>query len=197
MGWAQVGRVPVGARPTSPAALVRMARARVPAGKWSLATRAGEPAAEVLADEAGLEALLASVPAATGLRTRRTPAFLRWRYTGGPIAYRALVLDGDLRRGLVLFRLRERGEAVEATIGDVLVPASGADRATRRLLAAVAGTARPDYLIATVSSPRHALDQRLVPMPGQGPILTWRALCRTVQPQLADWSFSLGDIELL
>ena len=33
-------------------------------------------------------------------------------------------------------------------------------------------------------------------VPGQGPILTWRALAQTTRPPLGDWDLALGDIEL-
>jgi hypothetical protein len=36
----------------------------------------------------------------------------------------------------------------------------------------------------------------LLPLPGQGPILTWRHVTETVAPALEDWSLTLGDIEL-
>jgi hypothetical protein len=38
-----------------------------------------------------------------------------------------------------------------------------------------------------------------VPLPGQGPILTWRALDTTADapPALDEWQLSLGDVELL
>jgi hypothetical protein len=35
-----------------------------------------------------------------------------------------------------------------------------------------------------------------VPLPGQGPLLVWRSVILTTRPALADWSLSLGDIEL-
>ncbi len=196
MGWVEVGRVPVAVRPASVAGVKRMAAARVPAAKWSLATRAGRPADEVLADDAALSELLAGLPRPTGLRTRRTPAFLRWRYGGGPVRYRAVALDDDPSRGLVLFRLRERGGAVEAMVGDLLVPAGGGAGAARHLLGRIVDEARPDYLIATAGPFGEVLGRGLVPMPRLGPMLTWRALGQADVPRLGDWSFTLGDIEL-
>jgi hypothetical protein len=35
-----------------------------------------------------------------------------------------------------------------------------------------------------------------VPLPGQGPLLTWRALACTTMPTLRHWDLSLGDVEL-
>jgi hypothetical protein len=35
-----------------------------------------------------------------------------------------------------------------------------------------------------------------VPLPKQGPILTWRALAQLDAPAMADWALTLGDLEL-
>ena len=58
MGWQLVGRLPVLARPRSPAALARLARARTPADKWSQPADAGLPVHDVLADPAPVAELL-------------------------------------------------------------------------------------------------------------------------------------------
>ncbi len=192
MGWQDVGRVPVAIAPRAPASLVRLARARVPADKWSLPTPVGEDAGVAMADAHGLAQLLASQPASAGLRTRRTPAFLRWRYAGGPVAYRTLLRTDSVADGFAVFRLRRRGSAVEATIGDVIVP-DGDRRLVRELLAQVRSQARPDYVIR-VQAP--TLTRSAVRLPGQGPRLTWRGLTATTCPPLAEWDLQLGDIEL-
>ena len=36
----------------------------------------------------------------------------------------------------------------------------------------------------------------LLPLPGQGPVLTWRAVTETAAPPIGAWDLSLGDIEL-
>jgi len=195
MGWQEVGRVPVAVRPTSVGALRRMAAARVPAAKWSLATRAGRPAHEVLDDEEAVGELLGRLATPRGLRTPRRLDVLRWRYAEGPVRYRAVVLDDDPARGVALFRLRDRGGAVEATVGDVLVPGSSPG-AARRLLDQIVDEARPDYLIATAGPLGETLGRRLLPAPRLGPILTWRALARPDMPAADEWSFALGDVEL-
>ncbi|HSK35314.1 MAG TPA: GNAT family N-acetyltransferase, partial [Actinomycetota bacterium] len=58
MGWQLVERLPVAATPRSPRALLRLARARTPADKWSAPTTAGVPVADVLADDTGVKELL-------------------------------------------------------------------------------------------------------------------------------------------
>ena len=78
-------------------------------------------------------------------------------------------------------------------MGDVLVP--DADRrATAALLRAVPRAAGADYAIRLGGGgPAGA---GYLPLPRQGPILTWRALTEQVQPPLASWRLTLGDVEL-
>jgi hypothetical protein len=119
---------------------------------------------------------------------------LRWRYGLAALGYRAIVLDGDPAAGLAVFRLRRRGEAVEAGVSDVLVPHGSAD-ATRHLLRAVARETGADYAVRVG---RPVVRAGYVPFPRQGPILTWRPLADpSAPPQLRDLDFALGDVELL
>jgi GNAT superfamily N-acetyltransferase len=195
MGWEVVGRVPVAVGLRSPAAARRMLAARVPAGKWSLETGAGESAADVLGEDRALDSLaglLGSQPHPTGLRTARTPAFLRWRYAGGPITYRVLLRGASVEEGIACFRLRARGAAVEATLCDLIVPDDDPS-ARAELLRSVRRAARPDYLIRVQ---RPLAQNGLVRLPGQGPLMTWRALRPSTMPPLDAWDLRLGDIEL-
>ena len=193
MGWQVVGRVPIVVRPHGPRGAWAMSRARVPAAKWSQPSPAGRPALDALADPAALDELLAAT-APAGLATDRTVAHLRWRYGFAPLHYRAVVAPGGLAHGLAVFRVRARGRAREATVCELLAP----DAATARgLLHQVSAATGADYLIATPSGhPPWA--QRVVPLPRQGPILTWRGLTADddAAPPLADWNLALGDIEL-
>ena len=195
MGWSEIGRLPASVRPTSPAAAVRMLRARVPAERWSLPSDGGVPAPEVLAGPE-VAALLDSLDRPHGLRTRRSQASLRWRYGFEPLRYRAVTLGGDPAQGLAVFRLRRRGPAVEAALCEVLVP--GGDAAAARALGrAVARTSGADYVIR-LGGP--ALDGAgFARLPGQGPVLTWRPVAEpdgTTPPALGDWQLALGDVEL-
>lgn len=189
MGWQLVGRLPVRARPRGPSGVLRMARARQPAERWMDATGGVDPD-EVLHDSPLLDDLL--TPDDPGrLTTRKTAAFLRWRYAGfAPLAYRAHLAGPTVADGLVLYRLRRRGHAVETVIAEVLVhpEARRADRAAlvRGALRASGG----DYALGIGDIPA------LVPLPRQGPQLTWRAVCAVRCPPLDQWGLTLGDTEL-
>jgi hypothetical protein len=194
MGWVQVGRLGAMVRVVSPASLLRMRHARVPADLWSTPTDVGRPAAEVL----GLPGLadLLSVPAApTGLSTCRTPAYLRWRYGFAPLAYRAITLGHDVAGGVAVLRLRRRGPALECVLCEVLTPA-GDPGAKRALVRSVVRQCGADYVITLGRPP--AGRGGFVRAPGQGPLLTWRPLSTgSVGARLDDWALTLGDVELL
>jgi GNAT superfamily N-acetyltransferase len=193
MGWSTVGRLPVVARLGGIASVSRMRASRVPAERWPVATSAGAVASELLAHPR-VHDLLATVGPAAGLRTARTPAYLRWRYGLAGLGYRAIAMGDDPAAGLAIFRVRRRGGATEAGISDVIVPL-GADGTRRRLLTLVARETGADYAIRVG---RPLLRAGYVPFPRQGPILTWRPLAdRTPAPSLGDLDLSLGDVELL
>jgi GNAT superfamily N-acetyltransferase len=193
MGWTAVGRLGTTVRVTSPAALGRLARARLPADLWSVPATGGRPAPDVLADP-GLPSLLRSAGGGPGLRTHRTPAYLRWRYGFGPLAYRAVALGDDVRRGVAVYRLRRRGPALECVLCEVLAPA-GDRGAHSALVRSVARGCGADYVIRLGGS---TLDRTgFVRAPGQGPMLTWYPLAAgRPGARLDDWALTLGDVEL-
>jgi GNAT superfamily N-acetyltransferase len=194
MGWTQVGRLPLEARIASVAGLWRMRTARVAAERWPVATDAGEDASSVLASDR-VGALLDRLGSPRGLRTATTAAYLRWRYGLPQLGYRAIALDGDVASGVAVFRLRRRGEAVEAGVSELLAPDTAS---ARRLLGAVRRDARADYVIR-LGRPGFAVPSGgFVPLPRFGPILTYRPLAdRAAPPALAELDFRLGDVELL
>lgn len=200
MGWQLVEKLPVAARPRSALALVRLARARVPADKWSTECSAGVPALDALADDAALATLLdraGSPDAGDGqaddrLTTNRTPDYLRWRYGFPPLRYRAVTAPGGLANGLAVFRLRRRGAATEAALCELLVP-GGDSGVTRELLSEILRGSGADYVVR-LGPPRPALG--FLPVPGQGPTLVWRGVREQVAPEPDRWDLSLGDIEL-
>lgn len=190
MGWQVVGRVPIGLWLQDLRRLPRIIRARTPADRWSLRSRVGVSASVALEDAAAVTELVAAThEQPTALRTPRSIDYLRWRYGFDPLDYRALVAPGGVAAGMAVFRLRRRGPAVEAAVTEIL----GGTRATRwRLLREVVRRSGADYAVCARSHGAGA-----VPLPRQGPVLTWRAICADSPPMLEDWALSLGDIELL
>ena len=188
MGWNLSRRLPVGVLPAGPRSGVRMLTSRVPAQLWSEATSAGLDAGEALADEAVATALLEHAPR-QGFRTHRTPEYLAWRTSFAPLRYRLLLASQhDPSQGGIIFRLRRRGDAVEAAVIEQLVP----DRRTgvslvRRMLR----ESGADYAIGLRTGPSAGL----LPLPGQGPLLTTRPLAGS-PPSAGDWALTLGDVEL-
>ena len=195
MGWQVVGRLPAMARLGSIAGLWRLATARTPAELWSMPSRAGLAAAEVLADGDAVARLLASVPSEDAvLRTGRSVAYLRWRYaTFEPLRYRAMLAGASVEDGLLLFRVRRRGRAREAAVAEVLVP-GGDRRVARRLLAETTRRSGVDYAVRLATDGLGGAG--FVPVPGQGPLLVCRPLASTEPPAAAVWRLTLGDIEM-
>ncbi len=187
MGWSTVGRVPIGALPSGVGGLRRMARALVPAERWSEPTQAGMDARVLSADTALARALLTHAPA-RGFRTNRTPEYLAWRTSLEPLHYRLLTAgSGAPERGGVIFRLRRRGGALEAAIVETLVPNR---RTGLALMRGILRETAADYTVAV----RSGGSAGLPPLPRQGPLLTSRPL--TATPPKAGWRHTLGDVEL-
>ena len=188
MGWSVVRRLPVGVLPAGPRALVRMATSRVASSIWSDPCEVGLDAAVALADSQIAGALLVHAPA-KGFRTDRTPKYLAWRTSFGPLRYRLLLAsDHDPGQGGIIFRLRNRGASTEAAVIEQLVP----DRLTgARLITRMLRLTGADYAIGLRTGPSAGL----VPLPGQGPLLTARPLAAS-PPPAASWTLTLGDIEL-
>ena len=192
MGWQVVGQLPTVVRPRRWHRLGVIARARVPAERWSTPSAAGEDAGSVLADTAAIEALLAArARPPDGVETELSPGYLRWRFGTPLLGYRAVVARGGAEGGLAVFRLRARGPAREAALV-ALVTRAGDRRTAARLVREVARVAGADYVLAI---DRARLGPGgLVRLPKAGPLLTWRAVTATAPP--VGWNVTLGDIEL-
>ncbi|MGH9247602.1 MAG: GNAT family N-acetyltransferase [Acidimicrobiales bacterium] len=195
MGWKDVGRLPPLARPRVPWAFWRMARARTHAELWSLPCDGGLAAEELLADGQGLERLLATLPSdGERLQTRRSVEYLRWRFTGfSPLRYRVVLAGTGVEDGLAVFRLRRRGAATEAAIVEVLVP-EGDHRRAGRLMGETVRRSGADYGVRLATDGLGRMG--FVPVPGQGPLLVWRAVCDPEPPALGSWRLTLGDVEM-
>ncbi|WP_395293271.1 GNAT family N-acetyltransferase [Kitasatospora hibisci] len=211
MGWQELGHVPVALRPVRPTAFARGVRAalarrpagpaapadcRLPtAGDWFEAQSADGPLAELLRERIAADA------ADPRLAVRRTPEFLRWRYGHAPgLDYRVLTCHrGGELTGLAVGRPRRRGPLAEFTLADVLVRPGDRDSAAR-LLRAAARESGCDH-VATHLSPgteaaAAALRAGYLRAPRTGVTLAARTPAGPTRLTLADWRFSLGDLEV-
>jgi GNAT superfamily N-acetyltransferase len=196
MGWHEVGRLPVAVMPTSLRFPLVVGSARRGAGREGVPTTVGAPVSDVLADDAAVAQLLQSLEVRGGLETRRTGEFLRWRYGLAELGYRALTLsDGSVGKGVVIFRLRRRCDAIEGVVCDVLVPwaTPSAGRALVRMLARQLGA---DYLIRIDG--HVATRDPFIRLPRVGPVLACRPIgSAAIAPTaLNQWALTMGDVEL-
>lgn len=172
MGWVELGRPTVWMRPLSVRSIPRLAGARAAAELW--------PEASAPAHGDAIGELPAQVhPERPTWRTERTEAYRRWRYGFEPLGYRQ-TRSGS---GGSVYRLRRRGAATEVSICEFHGDDPGLGHDVRRL---------GDYALALGRSP----GMRALPVPRQGPVVTWRALATSEVPQLDDLELGLGDIEL-
>ncbi len=188
MGWAPVGRVPVSVRPTGREGLRRLAGARTAADRWSRPCSVGLDPAEAFADDDEVERLLAAVPTPGRIATDRSVGYLRWRYSFAPLAYRVVPVGDRISDGVVVFRVRARGSAVEGTLCELLLP-PGRPSPDWASLARDTGA---DFLLRAGTEFRSGF----VPAPRIGPILTWKPLNRQGVPSLRDLAPTMGDVEL-
>jgi hypothetical protein len=189
MGWQQIGRVPVAVRLRSPLSAAEVLGARAAAEKWSTPTDVGLDAASCLGDETSIARLVERAASPSGIATDRSPAYLSWRYSFAPLRYRVVPVGDRLDDGIVVFRLRRRGTALEATIAEVIVPPG---TSARRAVGYVLRATGADYAIRT--GPGGAAG--FLPAPSIGPVLTWRPLVDPWVPAPEDLSLALGDVEL-
>lgn len=179
MGWSDVGRPTLGLVPNGVLTVARVARGRPAAAKWSEPVTVGDPVLEAL----GGDSQIGPMRFRRGWTTVRSPAYLRWRYGFAPLNYRAV----EVRGGLCIFRVRRRGEGREVAICEWLSDCGDA-RSLRRLVRAAG-----DYGVGIGLSPRR---HGALPLPRQGPMVTWRPLARPGVPTLSELGFGLGDVEL-
>ena len=191
MGWQVLGRVPVAVRVKSLRSVPVMRGARAAADKWSRPTDVGLDAAAVFADADATAALVARCGPAARIATDRDAAYLRWRYSFEPLHYRAVPLGDRLEDGVVVFRLRRRGTALEAAVCEILAPLS---RSVRAVVGWVLRRSGADYAIRAGHS--GVLGGGFVAAPRLGPVLTWRPVTGGGVPSLDQLDLALGDVEL-
>ena len=188
MGWSVARKLPIGVLPSGPRSIASMLTSRVPAALWSEATACGVDAGEALSDPDVAHQLLQHAPQ-HGFRTHRTPGYLAWRTSFAPLHYRLLLVSHeDPSEGGIIFRLRRRGDAVEAAVVEQLVPDG---RTGAQLVHRMLRDSGADYAIGL----RTGRSAGLVPLPGQGPLLTTRPLAGS-PPAASAWGLTLADVEL-
>lgn len=192
MGWQVVGRPHVGVMPNGVWSWWQLAGARTAASRNPIEMRVGEEPVEVFADTAAVARLFSRVASHVGLATIRTPEYLRWRYGFAPLRYRVVLHTDSPEDGLAVFHLRRRGRAIEATVCDVMTPAT-TPHVEHELMKKISTLTNADYLLR--------IDHRrwmrgFVPVPNNGPILTFRSIDGRKIPTLNDLSLTMGDVEL-
>ena len=180
MGWRPLGRPLLALRPATATRVVAMARSRRPAALYS------EPDGSAVSDWAALGAELAarSRPLPGQVATAYTPELARWRFGFEHLHYR--VDAGDA--GRVVYRVRRRGDAREATVVAATTAVTGA--AVRRLLRA-SGADWAVWCPAPGDRPGLALRTRRL-----APLVVVRPMAVDPEPPVESWRFTAGDLEL-
>lgn len=191
MGWSTVGRVPAAIRPCGVGSVLTMARSRTAAELWSEPSSLGVPATDLLGDFDAVDRLLRRCGRRVAVVTDLSAAYLHWRYGFEPLRYRAVPVGDRIEDGLVVVRMRRRGEALECAVVEVVVPRGAS---TRGVFGYISRRAGADYLLRCTGSA--GLLDGFIPAPQLGPILTWRPINRLGVPHMGDLSLTLGDIEL-
>jgi GNAT superfamily N-acetyltransferase len=191
MGWNEIGRAHACVRPLSARGAVVLTRSRVAASHWSEPLTAGAPVSEVLADPQFAELLAERRHAANVFTTRVDVPFIRWRYGGSLLDYRAVVDRRGIPHGVAFVRLRRRGAAREIVLAG-LFTADGSGAARRSLMRQVRRSVRrrADYVLGVGQLPG------CVRVPSFGPVVTTRDVAATAPRDLTSFDFTLGDLEL-
>ena len=182
MGWRPVGTLPAAVRLRRPGSAITLLGARVPAELWSEPIEVGVTIDEWLSSHS-----VDTADRDSGARTIRTAvddAHLRWRF-GLPALHYRVVED---EAATVVVRLRRRGRAMELVQASTLV---GTRRDADRLTATTLSSTGADHALRLGGA-----GTGFVPLPGGGPLLTWRSLAMAGCPPLPCWSLSMSDIEL-
>ncbi|GGQ93631.1 GNAT family N-acetyltransferase [Kitasatospora griseola] len=209
MGWRELGRVPVALRVARPMSFARGARAALarrpgPSGppRCELPTAADwfafpDPRLrELLAERALADA------AETRLHTVRTAEYLAWRYGAAPgLDYRVVTVErGGELVGLAFGRPRRRGPLAEFTLAELIVRPG--DRAAAGRLLRDAAAAGCDHAATHLAPGTEAASAGLragcLTAPRTGMVLAARTPAGPLPAEhtLADWRFSLGDLEV-
>lgn len=187
MGWREVGRLPAAVHFVGPRGAAAALRSRVPADRWSQPLSIGVVVEDWLAATGPGDRWPVPVDVRE-VRTNLDEKFLAWRF-GGPLLGYRVVDDGD---AAIICRARRRGSALELAV----VAGFGPARSTDRLAARSARDAGATYAIRLGQAQMSSPSSYFAPLPGGGPVLTWREVNGAGQPPLSNWAMTLGDVEL-
>ncbi|MFJ1707736.1 GNAT family N-acetyltransferase [Kitasatospora sp. NPDC088346] len=210
MGWQVVGRVPIALRIARPGAFALGARAalgrRTTTARRPIRCQLPTAAAWFEKPHAGLPELLAERAQADAADPRhavlRTERFLRWRYGDAPgLDYRVLTCErGGELAGVAFGRPRRRGPLTEFTLADVIVRPGDRGSAARLLRAAAAAGCdhAATHFAPGTEAAAAALRGGYLTAPRTGMTLAARGPLGPLPTEraLADWRFSLGDLEV-
>lgn len=202
MGWDAVGKVDLGVAPRRPLRMLAHRHDLASGGSRPGAPPCALAGAGAILDDPRLADLVAGTAAAgPGLHTRRSLAYLVWRYSPPGLGYHAAVVESGGELAAVAFcRPRHRGALAELIVADVLVRAGDRDS-----LAAVLAQVRRsagDYAVALppslLGSGLRDVARGWLRLRRAGPLLTTRPL-RPLGVDVTDphaWSLCLGDLEV-
>jgi len=183
MGWSEVGRLRASVRFAGPRGLAAAIRSRVPADLWSVSTSAGVPFAEW----AKVNGEVRNHDQGPMYRTRWNADRLRWRFSQPDLDYRVF----EHRGTALIFRLRRRGAATELVACEAL-----GDRTPRSVDRAIGRAVTTTCASYGLRLGHPSLHRAMVPLPGGGPMLTWRGLGVQTRPAPEQWDLAMGDVEL-
>lgn len=188
MAWRDVGTLPTAVRFIGPTGAVAALRSKVPAERWSQPLEVGEAVDVWLGDGRGrdwVEHWRTQPVDVRTIRTNLSAGFLRWRFATPLLGYRVV----DTEDAAIIVRSRRRGSATELAV----VARFGNMKRADQLATRTAKRTGADYAIR-LGAQRSSTG--FAPLPGGGPMLTWRAVGNAGQPPLPNWALGLGDIEL-
>ncbi len=209
MGWSEVARFPVAIRPKRPVRILRGVGFSSPSGPSGAADGGMNPTLRA-SDTEGLavEGLAAALERVTSpprrLHTRRTLAYLRWRYADIPGLPYAIDAETKGEAGaVVVSRLNQMRGLVELRVCELLhTPDAEGKRLAKRLLRDRLRRQPHDFasLMPGPGEGWAALRRGFVTVPRSGLTLTARPIGKTaIKPdplRLESWALSTGDVEL-
>ena len=210
MGWVLVGRLPLLVKVRRP---VRFVRAAAGGGGLGGATEIkAEADNSAVLDLLGDSAVRAVVNAAdasdgadanqtTRLHTRKSAAYLEWRYGRNRwYQYKAGFDTRGDSGALVICRSSRRGNLNELLVTDVVtLPDAGSRRLASKIIGRLAREASADYVALSGLDAVLGIGSGFLPVGQRGPNMTVRLLGQQLTAdvtQFGAWAATFGDLEL-